>query len=152
MKISFNWLKDFINIPLDPIATGDILTDIGLEIEKIQTVESVPGGLKGLVIGEVKSKEKHPDADRLNISTVDVGTAELSQIVCGAANLEVGQRVVVALPGTVLFPTGGESFKIKSSKCFGGNVSACKKYKIVPEAFCAPKFICLARPFSEENN
>jgi phenylalanyl-tRNA synthetase beta chain len=119
MKISFNWLKDFINIPLDPVATGDILTDIGLEIEKIQTVESIPGGLKGLVIGEVKSKEKHPDADRLNISTVDVGAAELSQIVCGAANLEVGQRVVVALPGTVLFPTGGESFKIKSSKIRG---------------------------------
>ncbi|MFT7158460.1 MAG: phenylalanyl-tRNA synthetase beta chain [Parvicella sp.] len=119
MKISFNWLKDFINIPLDPVATGDILTDIGLEIEKIQTVESIPGGLKGLVIGEVKSKEKHPDADRLNISTVDVGAAELSQIVCGAANLEVGQRVVVAVPGTVLFPTGGESFKIKSSKIRG---------------------------------
>jgi len=119
MRISFNWLKEFIDIPLDAVATGEILTDIGLEIEKIQTVESVPGGLKGLIIGEVKSKEKHPDADRLNITTVAIGLEEDYQIVCGAPNVEVGQKVVVAVPGTVLHPNEGDTFKIKKSKIRG---------------------------------
>ena len=73
MKISFNWLKEYINTDLDAKTVSEILTDIGLEVEKVETIESIPGGLKGLKIGRVLTKEKHPDADRLNITTVDVG-------------------------------------------------------------------------------
>jgi len=119
MKISFNWLKEYINTDLDAETVSEILTDIGLEVEKVESIESIPGGLKGLKIGHVLTKEKHPDADRLNVTTVDVGEDAPQQIVCGAPNVEVGQKVVVALPGTTIHPTDGEAFKIKKAKIRG---------------------------------
>ena len=119
MKISFNWLKEYINIDLDAKTVSEILTDIGLEVEKVETIESIPGGLKGLKIGHVLTKEKHPDADRLNITTVDAGNESPQQIVCGAPNVAVGQKVVVALPGTTIHPLEGEAFKIKKAKIRG---------------------------------
>ena len=119
MKISFNWLKQYIQTELPVEKICEILTDTGLEVEGLEKVESVKGGLAGLVIGEVMSMEKHPDADRLNVTTVNVGTAEHLQIVCGAPNVASGQKVVVATVGTTLFPSPEESFKIKKSKIRG---------------------------------
>ena len=119
MKISFNWLKEYVNTDLDANAVSEILTDIGLEVEKTEIIESIPGGLKGLKIGHVLTKEKHPDADRLNITTVDVGDESPQQIVCGAPNVAVGQKVVVALPGTTIHPLEGDAFKIKKAKIRG---------------------------------
>ncbi|MDX1349246.1 MAG: phenylalanine--tRNA ligase subunit beta [Putridiphycobacter sp.] len=119
MKISFNWLKQYIHtdLPVDTIA--EILTDTGLEIEGVEKIETIKGGLEGLVIGEVLTKEKHPDADRLNITTVNIGQPEALQIVCGAPNVEAGQKVVVATVGATLWPNPEESFKIKKSKIRG---------------------------------
>jgi phenylalanyl-tRNA synthetase beta chain len=120
MKISYNWLSDFINIPLSPEETGIILTDIGLEVEKIEVVESIKGGLKNVVVGEIKTVEKHPDADRLKVTKVDVGQGNLLTIVCGASNVALGQKVIVALPGSTLYPTNSEHpFEIKLSKIRG---------------------------------
>ncbi len=119
MKISLNWLKDFINISIPADQVAEILTDIGLEVEKVGEVETVPGGLKGLVIGHVLTAEEHPNADRLKVTTVDLGDGNAAQIVCGAPNVAVGQKVVVAVPGTTLFPNAGEPFKIKKSKIRG---------------------------------
>lgn len=119
MKISLNWLKDFIDIPVSAEQVSEILTDIGLEVEKMLEVETVPGGLKGLIIGEVISAAKHPDADRLKITEVNVGSGEHAVIVCGAPNVEAGQKVVVAVPGTTIYPTNGEPFTIKKSKIRG---------------------------------
>ncbi len=119
MKIAYNWLKEYINIDLSPEETGAILTDIGLEVEGIEKIESIKGGLEGVIIGEVKSKEKHPDADKLNITTVDVGNEELLQIVCGAPNVDKGQKVIVANIGCTLYPSPEEAFKIKKSKIRG---------------------------------
>ncbi|WP_019946117.1 phenylalanine--tRNA ligase subunit beta [Hymenobacter aerophilus] len=119
MKISYDWLRTLI--PTDKPATeiGALLTGSGLEVEGIEELESVPGGLRGLVLGTVLTREKHPDADKLSLTTVDVGDATPRQIVCGAPNVAAGQRVVVALEGAVLHPTGGEPFKIKKSKIRG---------------------------------
>lgn len=119
MKISYNWLKEYVKTDLAPEAAGKLLTDCGLEVESIEKAEAVKGGLAGMVVGEVKTKEKHPDADRLNLTTVDVGTGELLHIVCGAANVEAGQKVIVATVGAKLYPTGGEPFEIKKSKIRG---------------------------------
>ncbi len=119
MKISFNWLKHYIDLDLSPEETCEILTDTGLEVEGLEKVESIKGGLEGLVIGEVLTKVKHPDADRLNVTTVNIGGAEPLQIVCGAPNVETGQKVVVATVGTTLYPNPEESFKIKKSKIRG---------------------------------
>ena len=119
MKIAYNWLKEYVTTDLLPEEVGEILTDCGLEIEAIEKFETVKGGLAGMLVGEVKSKEKHPDADRLNITTVDIGTGTLLNIVCGAANVAVGQKVVVATIGATLYPTVGEPFEIKKSKIRG---------------------------------
>lgn len=119
MKISYNWLKDYIQTDETVEEIGKILTDTGLEVEKIHTIETIPGGLAGLVIGEVLTKEKHPDADRLNVTTVNVGSEVPLQIVCGAPNVDAGQKVVVATVGTTIHPTNGEPFKIKKSKIRG---------------------------------
>ncbi len=119
MKISYNWLKDYLNIDLSPDELSVILTDIGLEVEGLEHTQAVAGGLAGLVIGEVKTAEKHPNADRLKVTTVDVGTEELLHIVCGAPNVAAGQKVVVATVGTMLYPTAGEPFKIKKGKIRG---------------------------------
>jgi phenylalanyl-tRNA synthetase beta chain len=119
MKIAYNWLKDYVHTDLLPEQAGELLTDCGLEVESIEKFETVKGGLKGMVVGEVKTKEKHPDADRLNITTVDIGTGTLLNIVCGAANVAAGQKVIVATIGATLYPATGEPFEIKKSKIRG---------------------------------
>lgn len=119
MKISYNWLCDFVKTDLTPEAIGAVLTAVGLEVEGIEKVEAIPGGLKGVVVGEVLTCEKHPDADRLRITTVNLGQGEPVQIVCGAPNVAAGQKVLVATIGTVLYPSGGESLTIKKGKIRG---------------------------------
>ncbi len=119
MKISYNWLKQYINIPESAEEIGQTLTGTGLEVESVEPFESVKGGLKGLVIGEVLTCSKHPNADKLSITTVDVGGEKPLQIVCGAANVAAGQKVVVAIVGTTVHPTKGEPFHIKSAKIRG---------------------------------
>src|SRR5690606_19575319 len=119
MKISLNWLKDYIAIDLAPERIDRILTDTGLEVEGVEKIEAVKGGLQGVVIGEVLTCERHPDADRLNITTVNLGEGEPVQIVCGAPNVAAGQKVVVATVGCTLYPNPDEPFKIKKSKIRG---------------------------------
>ena len=119
MKISLNWLKSYLPLDMDPTQIGEILTDIGLEVEGMESVESIKGGLEGLVIGKILTCEKHPDADKLQITTVNVGAEEPLHIVCGAPNCTAGQTVVVATHGTVLYPAEGDSFKIKKGKIRG---------------------------------
>ncbi|WP_420385326.1 phenylalanine--tRNA ligase subunit beta [Roseivirga sp.] len=119
MKISLNWLKQYINLTESPEEISKILTDTGLEVEGLEEVESVKGGLKGLVVGEVLTATPHPNADRLKVTTVDIGTDEPSPIVCGAPNVAAGQKVIVATVGTTLYPKGGDSFTIKKAKIRG---------------------------------
>ena len=119
MKISYNWLKQFINIDWNAEKTGELLTDLGLEIEGIETYESVKGGLKGIVVGEVLTCEQHPNADRLKVTTVNIGKTEPVQIVCGAPNVASGQKVPVATIGTTLYTAEGEAWKIKKGKIRG---------------------------------
>ncbi len=118
MKISYNWLKQYIDTDLRYQKVSEILTDTGLEVEGIEKYQSIKGGLEGLVIGEVKTCEAHPNSDHLSITTVDVGENELLPIVCGAPNVRAGQKVVVATVGTTLYD-GNESFKIKKAKMRG---------------------------------
>ena len=118
MKISLNWLKSYINFELSNEKLQHLLTDIGLEVESMELFESVKGGLKGLVVGHVTEREKHPDADKLSICKVDVGS-EVLQIVCGAPNVAAGQKVIVALVGTKIHPSTGEPFEIKKAKIRG---------------------------------
>ncbi len=119
MKISYNWLKDYIEIQETPEEIGEILTQTGLEVEGIEKVEKIPGGLKGLVVGEIKSCIPHPNADKLKLTKVDVGTGDLLPIVCGAPNVADGQKVIVATVGTTIYPTGGDPFKITKAKIRG---------------------------------
>lgn len=119
MKISLNWLKAYLPLDMDPTKIGEILTDIGLEVEGMDQVESINGGLEGLVIGKILTCEKHPDADKLQVTTVDVGADMPLHIVCGAPNCASGQTVVVATHGTTIHPTNGEPFKIKKGKIRG---------------------------------
>jgi phenylalanyl-tRNA synthetase beta chain len=119
MKISYNWLKQFIQTDKTPQELSLILTDIGLEVESLETVQPVVGGLEGLVIGHVLSCVQHPNADRLRVTTVDVGGPEPLQIVCGAPNVAAEQKVVVAVVGTMVYPNEGEPFKINKSKIRG---------------------------------
>lgn len=118
MKISYNWLKQYIDIPESAEDIGKILTSTGLEVESIESFDSIRGGLKGLVIGEVITCSKHPNADKLSVTTVNVGDRVLP-IVCGASNVAAGQKVVVALPGTTVYPTNGDPFLIKATKIRG---------------------------------
>lgn len=119
MNISYKWLKDHIDIDKKPEELSLILTNVGLEVEVLDVVQSIPGGLEGLVIGEVKSCMQHPNADKLKVTTVDVGQAEFLHIVCGAPNVAVGQKVIVATVGSTVHPTTGEPFKINKSKIRG---------------------------------
>ncbi len=119
MKISYNWLRQYINIDKSPEELSEILTDTGLEVEGLDTFDPIKGGLKGLVIGKVLSCTKHPNADKLNITTVDIGTDEPAPIVCGAPNVAEGQTVIVATVGATLYPAEGDSFKIKKAKIRG---------------------------------
>jgi phenylalanyl-tRNA synthetase beta chain len=119
MKISYNWLKQFIKTDWEAEKTGELLTDLGLEIEGIENFESIKGGLKGIVTGEVITCVKHPNADKLSITTVDLGNGQAIQIVCGAPNVAVGQKVPVATIGTILYDEKGKEFKIKKGKIRG---------------------------------
>ncbi len=119
MKISINRLKKYIALTESPEETAALLTRSGLEVEGVEEFVSLPGGLEGIVIGEVLTCEKHPDADKLRLTTVDIGTGTPSQIVCGAPNVAKGQKVVVATVGAKLYPTTGEPFEIKKAKIRG---------------------------------
>lgn len=118
MIISYNWLKDYLNVTMDVEKMSVILTDIGLEVGGVEAIQSIKGGLKGVVVGEVLTCEQHPGADRLSKTTVNVGGEEPLPIVCGAPNVAAGQKVLVATVGTVLYD-GDDSFKIKKSKIRG---------------------------------
>lgn len=119
MKISYNWLKQFIKIDLKSEETAAMLTDLGLEVEIVEKYQSVKGGLEGVVVGHVLSCEKHPDADRLNVTKVDLGDGIPVQIVCGASNVAAGQKVPVATIGTKLIDKNGNEFEIKKGKIRG---------------------------------
>jgi len=119
MHISLNWLKDYIQTDLAPEKLGEVLTEIGLEVEGMEMKESVKGGLEGLVIGHVIECEKHPNADKLSLTKVDVGGEAPIQIVCGAPNVAAGQKVVVATVGTTLYDKDGAPWKIKKGKIRG---------------------------------
>ena len=119
MKISYNWLQRYIS-PIPTIEeTSQRLTASGLEVEGIELFESHKGGLKGLVVGEIITCIQHPNADRLRLTTVNIGTDGLLSIVCGAPNVAAGQKVIVATIGATLYPSSGESFMIKESKIRG---------------------------------
>jgi len=119
MKISYNWLKQFIKLDWDAEKTGDLLTDLGLEIEGIEDFVSIKGGLKGVVVGHVIECEQHPNADRLKVTKVDLGTHGIVQIVCGAPNITINQKVPVATIGTTLYDENGSPWKIKKGKIRG---------------------------------
>lgn len=119
MKVSLNWLKSYLDINLSKDEVSELLTNIGLEVEGVEEIESVKGGLKGIVVGYVKECEKHPQADRLSLTKVDIGGEEVLQIVCGAPNVAAGQKVVVATIGTVLYDADGNDFTIKKGKIRG---------------------------------
>jgi len=119
MKISYNWLKQFINIDLKSEDAAEVLTDLGLEVEGVEKFESLKGGLEGVVIGHVLTCLQHSNADKLKVTTVDIGLGDPIQIVCGASNVAVGQKVPVATIGTKLYDKEGISFEIKKGKIRG---------------------------------
>lgn len=119
MKISNNWLGEYLSTDLKIERIGEILTDIGLEVEGIESFETIKGALKGIVVGKVMTCEKHPNADKLKVTTIDVGTGNLLSIVCGAPNVEAGQKVAVATVGTKIYAKDGSFFEIKKAKLRG---------------------------------
>ena len=119
MTISYNWLKQFINLPWDAEKTGELLTDLGLEVEGIADFSSIKGGLKGVVVGHVLECVPHPNADRLKLTKVDIGEVETLQIVCGAPNVEAGQKVAVATVGATLYDENDQPWEIKKGKIRG---------------------------------
>jgi len=119
MDLSLNWLKRYIDFDLTVDELSEVLTDIGLEVEGITKVESIKGGLQGVVVGHVLECGQHPNADKLSLTKVNIGELEPKQIVCGAPNVAAGQKVLVATIGTVLYDKEGESFKIKKGKIRG---------------------------------
>ena len=119
MKISYNWLKQFIQIDWAPEKTSELLTDLGLEVEGIEAFQSVKGGLEGVVVGEVLTCEPHPNADRLKVTTVNVGEQTPLHIVCGAPNVAKGQKVPVVTVGSTLYDENGEPWVIKKGKIRG---------------------------------
>jgi len=119
MKISYNWLKQFLKTDWTPEQTSELLTDLGLEVEGLETYQSIKGGLEGVVVGEVLTCAKHPNADKLKITTVNIGFDAPLQIVCGAPNVSAGQKVPIATIGTTLYTEEGESWTIKKGKIRG---------------------------------
>ena len=119
MKISYNWLKTYLDIDYPAEETAEILTGLGLEVEGMETFESIPGALEGILVGQVMTCDKHPNADKLSLTTVDIGTGQLLPIVCGASNVAAGQKVLVAPVGTTIHPTSGEPFQINKAKIRG---------------------------------
>ena len=125
MTISYKWLSEYLPLTIEPERLARILTSVGLEVENFEKFEEVKGGLKGLIIGEVLSTEKHPNADKLTLTKVSIGNGEPLQIVCGAPNVAAGQKVVVATVGTTIFPTKGETI-IKIAKHRNGSLETVK--------------------------
>ena len=120
MKISYNWLKTLINNQdITPEQVSVALTDCGLEVESMENFESVKGMLKGVVVGHVLEREKHPNADKLSLTKVDVGSGTILSIVCGAPNVAANQKVLVSTVGAILHTFGGETIEIKKSKIRG---------------------------------
>ena len=119
MTISYKWLSEYLPVQIEPERLSKILTSVGLEVERTEDFEEVKGGLKGLVIGEVLQTEQHPNADKLKLAKVAVGTSEPLQIVCGASNVAQGQKVVVAMVGTTIYPYSGEPLTMKVAKIRG---------------------------------
>ncbi|WP_242093807.1 phenylalanine--tRNA ligase subunit beta [Aestuariivivens sediminicola] len=119
MNISYNWIKQFLKTDWSPEEISELLTDLGLEVEGLKAYESVKGGLEGVVVGAVLACEKHPNADKLKLTKVDIGQEQPLQIVCGAPNVAKGQKVPVATIGTTLYPSEGEPWKIKKGKIRG---------------------------------
>ena len=119
MKVSYNWLREFIPFDEEPEGLGEILTQMGLEVEQIEKIEKIPRGLKGIVIGEVIECVRHPNADKLKVTKVDIGAEKLSDIVCGASNVAAGQKVLVAVINSTIHPTNGDPFKVKKVKIRG---------------------------------
>ena len=116
MTVSQLWLFDYLKVNMTPEQISEALTSLGLEVETMEAWESIKGGLQGIVAGKVLTCEKHPDADRLSVTTVDIGADSPSTIVCGANNIAAGQTVWVATPNTLLFDKDGKSWEIKVSK------------------------------------
>lgn len=119
MKISYNWLKEYIDLAITPEETDKLLTGTGLEVEDISDFYNIPGGLEGIVVGYVTERKQHPNADKLSVCLVDIGAAEPKQIVCGAPNVAAGQKVLVATVGATVHPTKGDPFEIKKAKIRG---------------------------------
>ena len=119
MKISYNWLKSFIELKEGPQEVAEVLTQTGLEVEHVDEIETIKGGLKDLIVGEVLECEKHPNADKLKLAKVDLGSGDPVQIVCGAPNVSKGQKVVVAPVNSTIHPLDGEPFQIKKAKIRG---------------------------------
>jgi phenylalanyl-tRNA synthetase beta chain len=119
MKISLNWLKQYIDLENTPDEISTILTSLGLEVEGMETIESIRGGLEGIVVGEIVERHQHPNADRLSLTKVNIGTGELLSIVCGAPNVAQGQKVMVAVVGTTLYDKEGKAMKMQRSKIRG---------------------------------
>ncbi len=119
MTISYQWLHDYLPMQIDPEKLSIILTSIGLEVESMEKTENIKGGLQGVFVGEVLTCEKHPEADKLKLTTVDVGAEKPLNIVCGASNVAAGQKVIVALSGTTIYPTSGEPISLKKAKIRG---------------------------------
>ncbi|MDX5429267.1 MAG: phenylalanine--tRNA ligase subunit beta [Bacteroidota bacterium] len=118
MKVSYNWIKELLTVDIPVEEAASLLTDTGLEVEGVDRIDSVEGGLEGVVVGQVLTCEQHPNADRLKVTTVDVGTGTPLHIVCGAPNVDKGQKVLVATVGSTLYPNG-EPLKIKKGKIRG---------------------------------
>lgn len=116
MTISYNWLATYLPFPLDPKELASILTSIGLEVESIAPYQSIKGNLEGLVVAEVLTCGKHPNADKLKVTTVDTGDGLPLQVVCGAANVAAGQKVILATVGTTIYPILGEPITLKKAK------------------------------------
>src|SRR5215213_8130223 len=123
MTISYNWLNDYLPAPvkaaLEPERLSHILTSLGLEVEGLSRYESIPGALQGLVVGEVVECAKHPNADKLSLTRVDIGQGQPLQIVCGAPNVAAGQKVIVAPIGVTIHPINGEPMTMKPVKIRG---------------------------------
>ena len=119
MKISYNWLRQFIKIDWSAEKTSELLTDLGLEVEGIEVFQTVKGGLKGIVVGHVLTCEQHPNADKLKITTIDIGEKTPLNIVCGAPNVAKYQKVAVAKIWTTLYSKEGKTWTIKKSKIRG---------------------------------
>ena len=119
MTISYNWLCEYLPVKINPERLSQILTSIGLEVESLEKYESIKGSLNGLIVGEVLTCVKHPNADKLKLTTVNVGEDNALQIVCGAPNVAVGQKVIVAKPGVTIFPFGDKPITLQVAKIRG---------------------------------